>query len=574
MPEWNFATGWESVADARPDTVALVHGERRVTWSSFDDRAARLAAAFGELGLEPGAKVASYVRNGPEFMEGVHAAFKARAVPVNVNYRYLADELAYLLDNSDAEALVFHGSLAEHVDAVRSRLPGLRAVIQVDDGAPLLDGALAYEELVAAHDPAPRIERSPDDLYILYTGGTTGMPKGVMWRQADLAGATLPAAYMLCGAAMPDDGPAGAGAAAGVVAAAGLTPVHVPASPLMHGTGLFTTVQAMALGGTAVTLEGRSFDPHELWRVVGREGVTQMAIVGDAFAKPMVAALEEAEARGEPYDLSTLRLVISSGVMWTEAVKKALMARGSFLCFDSLGSSEAVGFGAAITAPGGDAPTARFSIGAGATVIDEAGRPVEPGSGEVGRLGMTGPIPLGYYKDPAKTAETFPTVDGVRYSVPGDWARVAADGTIELLGRGSVSINTGGEKVYPEEVEEVVKLHPAVADAVVVGVPDDRFGEAVTAVVSLRDGTVVDGDDILAALAHARGSASGAGAASGSGAAAGDGPSSGSGAVLARYKRPRHVVVVDEVPRAANGKVDYAWARRTAVEHVTAHPSS
>ncbi len=547
MPEWNYATGWEAVADARPDATALVHGARRVPWRDFDDRAARLAGAFAELGVGPDAKVASYLYNGPEYMEGVYAAFKARAVPVNVNYRYLADELVYLLENSDSEVLLFHGALAEHVDAARSRLPGLRAVIQVDDGSPALDGALAYEELIAGHDPAPRVDRSPDDLYILYTGGTTGMPKGVMWRQGDIAGATLPAAYLICGAPMPD-GPEGAGAAAATVAAAGLTPVHVPASPLMHGTGLFTTLQASTMGGSVVTLEGRSFDPHELWRVVAREGVTQMAIVGDAFAKPMVAALEEAEARGEAYDLSTLRLVISSGVMWTEPVKRALMARGAFMCFDSLGSSEGVGIAAAITAPGGDAPTARFAIGEGAQVLDEAGRPVEPGSGEVGRVAVSGPIPLGYYKDPVKTAATFPTVDGVRYSMPGDWARVAADGTVELLGRGSVSINTGGEKVYPEEVEEAVKGHPAVADAVVVGVPDDRFGEAVTAVVSLRDGEVVDGEAIRATLDRA--------------------PATGAPAVLARYKRPRHVVVVDSVPRSASGKVDYAWARRVAVERL------
>jgi len=547
VPEWNYATGWEAVADARPDATALVHGDRRVPWRDFDDRAARLATAFAELGVRPDAKVASYLYNGPEYMEGVYAAFKARAVPVNVNYRYLADELVYLLENSDSEVLLFHGALAEHVDSARSRLPGLRAVIQVDDGSPHLDGALAYEDLVAGHEPAPRIGRSPDDLYILYTGGTTGMPKGVMWRQGDIAGATLPAAYLICGAPMPD-GPEGAGAAAATVAAAGLTPVHVPASPLMHGTGLFTTLQASTMGGTVVTLESRSFDPHELWRVVGREGVTQMAIVGDAFAKPMVAALEEAEARGEPYDLSTLRLVISSGVMWTEPVKQALMARGAFMCFDSLGSSEGVGIAAAITAPGGDAPTARFAIGEGAQVLDEAGRPVEPGSGEVGRVAVSGPIPLGYYKDPVKTAATFPTVDGVRYSIPGDWARVAADGTVELLGRGSVSINTGGEKVYPEEVEEAVKGHPAVADAVVVGVPDERFGEAVTAVVSLRDGEAVDGEAIRATLDRA--------------------PATGAPAVLARYKRPRHVVVVDSVPRSASGKVDYAWARRVAIERL------
>ncbi|MCZ7527530.1 MAG: acyl-CoA synthetase [Acidimicrobiia bacterium] len=533
--EWSFATCWESVADLLPDRVALVQGERRVTWRQLDDRSARLAGALRARGLEPGAKVAVYLYNANEYLETTFAAFKARAVPVNVNYRYLEEELEYLLENADAEALVFHGSLGDRVDRVRSRLPGLRAVVQVDDGSPHLEGALRYEDLVAGHEPAPREERSGDDLLLLYTGGTTGMPKGVMWRQEDLYLAVGPSLFFLAGQE-PPEGPAGVGAVAARLAEAGQAPVHLPASPLMHGTGFFTSLQALLAGGTVVTLEGRRFDPHELWATVQRERVTQAAIVGDAFAKPMLRALEEAEDRGRPYDLSTLVMLASSGVMWTAPVKEGLMARGGFICFDALGSSEGVGFGSNVSAPGATSGTARFQIGEHARVVTEDGRDVVPGTDEIGQLALGGPIPLGYYKDPDKTAATFRVIDGRRYSIPGDWARVEADGTVVLLGRGSVSINTGGEKVFPEEVEEALKGHPAVADVVVVGVPDDRFGEAVAAVLSLHDGASADEDALRAAV---RGH-------------------------LAGYKQPRHVVVVDEVPRAANGKADYGWARREA----------
>jgi fatty-acyl-CoA synthase len=348
--------------------------------------------------------------------------------------------------------------------------------------------------------------------------------------------------YPLVGLPLPEQ-PSECGAIARQNAETGTPPVHLPASPLMHGTGQFTTFQSLLLGGTIVTLEGRHFDPDELWRVVAREKATNMAIVGDAFAKPMVRALEEAEERGAPYDISSLAIVISSGVMWSAPVKQALMSRQPMICYDSLGSSEGVGFANSISAPGAETKTAKFTIGPHATVLTEDGRAVEPGSGEIGLLAVGGHIPTGYYKDPAKSAATFGERDGRRYSIPGDYATVEADRTVTLLGRGSVCINSGGEKIYPEEVEEAVKHHPAVHDCIVVGVPDDRFGEAVTAVVSLRDGEAAAEPDILGAV-----EASG----------------------LARFKRPKHVVVVDDVPRAANGKADYGWAKTTAKDHVGA----
>ncbi len=318
---------------------------------------------------------------------------------------------------------------------------------------------------------------------------------------------------------------------------AGANRVQLPASPLMHGTGAFTTFQSLFLGASIVTLVGRSFDPHELWQTVQRERVTQMAIVGDAFAKPMLRALEQAEVDGTPYDISSLQIIISSGVMWSAEVKHGLMERGTFICYDSLGSSEGVGFAGSISASGMEHKTAKFSIGAFAKVFNDQGVEVVPGSGETGRLAVGGYIPLGYYKDEKKSDATFLVINGERWSVPGDFASVEADGTITLLGRGSVVINSGGEKIFPEEVEEAVKVHPAVADSLVVGVPDERFGEAVIAVVALRPGETATADDLAAALEP-----------------------------LARFKRPRRYVFVDEVVRGPNGKADYKWAKAEAAK--------
>jgi acyl-CoA synthetase (AMP-forming)/AMP-acid ligase II len=540
MGNWNLATVFESVRDALPARTALVQGQRRRSWREFDDRAARFATALEALGARPDSKVALYLYNGNEYLEAMYGTLKAEAIHVNVNYRYLADELAYLLENADAEVLVFHGALAEQVAAARDRLPRLRAVVQVDDGAPPLDGALPYEELLDQHPPMPRRDRSGDRCWFLYTGGTTGMPKGVMWRNEDLFGTLGENSYPLYRETMPeraDD----AGATAARIVEAGRAPIHLPASPLMHGTGAMSSIQTLFLGGTVVTLEGRHFDPDELWRTVERERVTQLAIVGDAFAKPMVRALEAAEERGRPYDLSSLGLVISSGVIWSAEVKAALQQRQPAFLLDSLGSSEGVGFASSITAPGQEARTARFRVGPRTKVLTEDGHEVTPGSGEQGILALGGHLPLGYYKDAAKTEATFRTMAGARYSVPGDWATVEADGTITLLGRGSVCINSGGEKIYPEEVEEWVKRDPAVADCVAVGVPDERYGEAVAVVVAAEPGAALDPERLKDA---------------------GDG--------LARFKRPRHVVVVDEIPRGPNGKADYGWARSRATTVVAA----
>jgi fatty-acyl-CoA synthase len=535
--DWNLASIFESVSDALGDRVALINGNTRRSWSEFDDRAARVAAALRDAGLGPNSKVAQYAYNSNEYSEGVFATLKLRAVPVNVNYRYTEDELLYLLDNSDAEALIFHGSLGEQVAKVLDRAPRLKLVAQIDDGAPHLDGCEHFEDLATRTEPMGRIERSGDDLYFLYTGGTTGMPKGVMWRNEDLFGTLAESVYPLFGQPLPDRS-SEAGTVAQAMVDGGVSTVHLPGSPLMHGTGAFTSFQALFTGGAVVTLTKRSFDPDEMWSTVARERVTQMAIVGDAFCKPMLAALRDAEARGEPYDTSSLGLVISSGVMWSSESKAELIARAGVLCLDSLGSSEGVGFGNSMSMPGAETKTAKFTIGGHAKVLRDDGTAVEPGSGEIGVLALGGHIPLGYYKDEVKSADTFRIMGGVRYSVPGDMAQVEADGTITLLGRGSVCINSGGEKIYPEEIEEIVKLQAGVADCLCVGIPDERFGEVVAAIVTPAIGADLAADTLSAGLGS-----------------------------LARYKHPRRWIFTDQILRAPNGKADYKAAKALAVDN-------
>ncbi len=526
MSDWNFADVWEVVAETLPDSLALIQGGRRQSWADTDQRANGLARALLDLGAGAQDKVAQYLHNCPEYLESVFGAFKAGLVPVNTNYRYGDDELVYLWDNADAVATVFHGTFAERVDRVRHRLPRMRGWLWVDDGSgPCPDWAVAYEDAVksAAASPGDRVTppwgRSDDDLYLLYTGGTTGMPKGVMWRQGDLFAALNAAAALRY-----DEG----GGLDGVrrdLQRQG--PVFLPACPLMHGTGAFCAFTGFNTGGSVVLLSSRAFDPEELVAAVAADKVNIMSIVGDAFAKPILRVLDESAGR---WDVSSLDVVVSSGVMWSEPTKQRLLRHNpNMLLVDSFASSEALGMGRSISSTKGQAETARFVLGRNARVIGDDGHDVAPGSGQVGLLAVRGRNPVGYYKDPEKTARTFRTIDGARYSIPGDYATVDADGTLRVLGRGSVCINTGGEKVFPEEVEEIVKLHPAVRDAIVVGVPDERFGEAICAVVEPQPGAVVQPEDIVA---HVKGR-------------------------LASYKAPRHVLVVETIGRAANGKADY-----------------
>lgn len=529
MTDWNFADVWETVADSLREAPALVHGARSQTWSETDARADGLARALVELGLSHQDKVAHYLFNCPEYLESVFAMFKAGLVPVNTNYRYTDDELLYIWGNSDAAAVIFHGSLSERVGSVRDAAGGVLAWIWVDDGSgPCPEWAVAYEDLVKT--PSGRFRppwgRSPDDLLLLYTGGTTGDPKGVMWRQDDLF-ASLNAASPI---GYPED--ASLADLKQLVRAPG--PVILPSCPLMHGTGLFTSLIVMSLGGCVVTLESRNFDPASLLDTVERQGVNILVIVGDTFGRPVVAALD---AEPERWDLSALFMVASSGVIWSEPVKEGFLRHmPSLMLADLFSSSEAVGMGSSVTSTSGSPSTGEFTLGKHARVITDDGRDVKPGSEEVGVLALEGRGPVGYYKDPEKSASTFRVIAGVRYSIPGDYAMVEEDGTVQLLGRGSVCINTGGEKVFPEEVEEVIKLFPGVRDVAVVGLPDERFGETVCAVVEPETGSVLSEDDLIAFVKTK----------------------------LAGFKAPRRVVFVGTLGRSAAAKIDYARLRSLA----------
>jgi fatty-acyl-CoA synthase len=527
MSDWNFADAWEMVADLLPDAAAQVHGQQRLSWRDFDRRANGVARALIDAKVKAQDKVAQYLYNGPEYLESTFACLKAGLVPVNTNYRYTEDELVYLWDNADVVAVVFHGCFSERIEPLRRRVPRVASWLWVDDGSgPCPEWAMRYEE--AACSSAERVMapwgRSGDDLYLLYTGGTTGMPKGVMWRQDDLF-LRLNAGNLI---KVPEDG----GLEGLRKTVLGPGPVLLPAPPLMHGTGAFTAMGTLVIGGCVVTLTDRHFDPVELLETVDRENVNVLAIVGDAFAKPILAALDANPGR---FSLSTLLGIISSGVMWSEETKRGLLRHHpTMMLIDAFSSSEAVGMGTSISTGSSAEHTAHFSLGPEVRVIDpETNEDVLPGSGHKGVLALGGRNPLGYYKDPDKTAATFREIEGVRYSIPGDYATVENDGSIQLLGRGSVVINTGGEKVFPEEVEEALKLHPAVRDAVAVGVPDERFGEKVTAAVELHPSAQATEAELID---HVRGR-------------------------LAAYKVPRHIRFVDSIGRSPAGKVDYGRHR-------------
>ncbi|MBI2706250.1 MAG: acyl-CoA synthetase [Actinobacteria bacterium] len=522
MTAWNYATAFEIAADNLPDAPALLHGDRVITWAELDKRADGVARTLLDGGAQHQDKVAQYLYNCPEYLESMYAAFKAGLVPVNTNYRYADEELVYLWDNADAFAVVFHGTFVERIDGIRDRVPDVKLWLWVDDGSgPCPAWAMPYED--AAATESERVEapwgRGDDDILMLYTGGTTGMPKGVMWRQDDLIRATL-------GGTNPtfkedpdyDD-------YRKTVTAPGIR--EVPACPLMHGTGQYTALMALAGGGSVVTLASRHFDVEELLDAVQDHKCNMAVIVGDAFAKPILQALDSNPGR---WDISSIFVMASSGVMWSQESKDALLKHHpGMMLIDAFSSSEAIGLGQSVSTSGGSSGTAKFALGENARVIADDGRDVVPGSGETGRVAVRGFTPIGYYKDPEKSAATFVRIDGQTYSIPGDYATVEEDGSLTLLGRGSVCINTGGEKVFPEEVEEVLKTHPTVLDSVVVGLPDDKFGEAITAVVEARPGEAIDEQ---ALIGHVKGN-------------------------LASFKAPKRVVAIDTIGRAPNGKVDY-----------------
>jgi fatty-acyl-CoA synthase len=537
MPGWNFADAWEIVARKVPDAPCQVQGERRVSWGEFDRRANGVARFLLEAGVQEQDKVAQYLQNCPEYLESMYAAFKAGLAPINTNFRYADDELVYLWDNADCVAVVFHGTFTDTIERIRDRVPGITTWLWVDDGTgPCPAWATPYEQAAALGTGEPvqgPWGRDGDHLLMLYTGGTTGMPKGVMWRQDDLFRNLVGAVN-----ARVREDPVDYEVVDGAVSGPGF--ISLPACPLMHGTGCFTQLIGLTGGGSTVLLEARHLDVEEILSTIEREGANQLVIVGDAFAKPILAALD---ANPGKWNISSLFLIASSGVMFSEDSKQRLLGHNpTMMILDAFSSSEAVGMGSSISTAGGTSSTAKFVLGENTKVITDDGRAVEPGSGEIGRVAVGGFQPVGYYKDPDKTAATFITFEGRRYSCPGDFAMVEADGSLTLLGRGSVCINTGGEKVFPEEVEEVLKTHPDVLDAVAVGVPDDKFGEAITAVVQSTDGRDLDPAVLVA---HVK-------------------------SKLASYKAPKHVLAIDTIGRAPNGKVDYKRLKQYAIDQLGA----
>jgi acyl-CoA synthetase (AMP-forming)/AMP-acid ligase II len=527
VTDWSFAAVWRGIAEVAPEREAVVCGDRRLTFGQFDDRARQLAWHLEhEARLEPGDKIAIDLVNRSEYLETFFAALKLGCVPVNVNFRYLADEVHYVVDNSDAKAVVCGPELAATVEQAVERIDQARRPFILHAGEP-------YEAALAAAPPAsewePEHRPSGDDLIFLYTGGTTGMPKGVMWRNDDLYVA-------LWQMGRPGSEPPDPVAAARDGKRAGTC---LPACPLMHGTGLFITLSTLSGGGTVVLIDEPGLEAARVWNEVERNAVQVLTIVGDVFARPLLAALDADPNR---WDLSSLRAITSSGVTWSPETKAGLLRHlAEVTLLDSLGASEGMASRQAARAGDAEIKPARFAVNDRVKVFrEDTGDEVTPGSDEIGLLAVGGRIPLGYWRDPDKTAQTFRTIGERRYSMAGDYAQVDADGTIRLLGRGSACINTGGEKVYPEEVELVLRKHPSVFDCVVVGVPDTRFGEMVVAIVQVADGHSLDEPE-LDAWCRSN---------------------------LAGYKKPRRFLFVDSLDRNAAGKANYGVLRRLAQERL------
>ena len=535
--EAHYATVFEKNADVIPNEIALVCGNNKKTWKEYDDRASRLATLLTSYGLGSNSKVSLYLHNSNEYLEAQYSAFKIEGVSINVNYRYKEEELIYLMDNSDSEAVFFQGCYGNQIKSIKDKLGKVKVFIQIDDGSEQLDFAENYEAAIASNEPMERIERSEDNIYMLYTGGTTGMPKGVMYTHGGHVRAMLSTAgaWGLIPLQEKVDIDVISDEVLRIAKEDNLT-VSIPACPLMHGTGMWLGALVPHLvGGSVVTMPQLGFDPDFLFKEVERTQTNNIVIVGDAFAKPMADALDKAKSENNPYDLESVNTIISSGVMWSAEVKDSLLKHHDMILIDAMGSTEG-GMGSSRASRDEPAPTAKFTINPGVIVITDEGKHVEPGSGVMGKIGTSGLVPLGYFKDEKKSAETFMEFEGVRYSFPGDYALVEADGTITLLGRGSNCINTAGEKVYPEEVEEAIKRHNDIYDCLVVGLKDDRFGQRVVALASFNDGKETQEQDIISFTREH----------------------------LAGYKLPKQVLFVEEVMRAPNGKANYKWAKETA----------
>ena len=534
----HYADLWEAIADRIPGQLALSHGVCTVTWADFERRAAQLAGALGTHGIEAGDGVAVYLYNCPEYLEIFFAAMKVGLVPANVNYRYTSDELMDLLSNAQAKVLFYDAALRERVEAIVDRVAGLLLVeVGGDDSEAMIPGAHAYEGMVSAATPAPRTQRQRGDVYLSYTGGTTGLPKGVLmdigrgmdnsfWfrdlffgAQPGVSATDYPSRLIELGT------PASA----------------IPASPLMHSTGfVFASLPTLSAGGRVTMLPRSSFDAHTLLDIVEASRAQVVAIVGDAFALPIVRALDAGRPDGTRYDTGSLRVMCSAGVAWSAPIKARLLDHiPDITLLDFCGASEGVSYGYSQVRRGDALATATFTAAPGLKVLCPNGVELEPG--EIGML--AGPTTAaGYYRDEAKTAQMFKLIDSRQYAVPGDLGRIESDGSVTLIGRGVATINTGGEKVYPTEVEEVLRTHPHVDDALVVGIPDERFGQSVAALVVCDVDEYVDSDELTSVVR----------------------------ASLAGYKVPRSIRIIDAIPRLPNGKVDYPTAH--ALAGAATHP--
>jgi len=534
----DFASVWEMISDIIPENDALISGTEVVSWKDYDLMSSKIATALTQAGLSASSKAGLYLNNSNEYLVGQNAIFKIGGVPINVNYRYVAEELIYLLDNSDSEAVFYHACYSSRIKEISSSLPNIKAWIEVADGTESnFSGALKYEELLENCEPMQRIQRDPNTIYMLYTGGTTGMPKGVMYKQGEFL-VFLFRTLKAMGYDVPED----------------INNLEEQINefkkdnsfiksligcPLMHGTGMWLgAFLPLLLGGTAITSKNLGFDANQLWTQVEDTKTSNIVIVGDAFAKPMLDALDKANENGTPYDLSSVKVIISSGVMWSEEVKNGLLKHHDMQLMDTMGSTEG-GMGSSVSTRDNPPKTAKFSINPGVIIIADDGEILEPGSEKIGLIGTSGLVPVGYYKDEKKSAETFKEVNGVRYSFPGDYAKLEPDGTITLLGRGSNCINSAGEKIYPEEVEEAIKRNDEVFDCLVVGVDDKRFGQKVVAVVSIEKKKQISEVALVEATRE----------------------------FIAGYKLPKEVIFVDEVQRAPNGKANYKWAKSVAIEN-------
>lgn len=542
--ELHLATIWEHISDLVPNELACISGDEKKTWSEYEKTSARIASFLNKRGVKKDTKVGLYLFNCSEYLTSQFAIMKVMGVPINVNYRYQSDELVYLFDNSDSEVVFFHESYSDQVKQVYKKLPGVKTWIQIGGVKDTeIDGCFSYEEIISSNDPMERMVRDEDNIYMIYTGGTTGMPKGVMYNHGEFSvamyGGLKSQGYEVPDMRFRENIKDLKEIIIKKSKSNDLTRCLI-ACPLMHGTGMFLGgFMTHCLGGSIITIPEIGLNPEKILLEISTTGANNLVIVGDAFAKPLLRELDAGKVKAEPYDISSLNIIISSGVIWSAEVKQGILEHHDVKLFDSMGSSEG-GMASSVSSRKKSVKTAKFKINPDVIVLGDDGAIVQPGSGIRGLVGTSGMVPQGYYKDPVKSAQTFKEVHGKRYSFPGDYALVEEDGSITLLGRGSNCINSAGEKIYPEEVEEALKLNINIDDVLVVGVDDEKFGQKVVAVASFNDGMGIEEHALREETKKH----------------------------LSSYKVPKNIKFVDKVNRAPNGKADYKWAAELAKEFI------